>query len=282
MPGAARGEPRARRRISLRLGVAIGVVIVYVLVATFGPFITHFNSIETNVLDRLLPPGGHGPVPGVHWLGTDWLGRDMVGEIIQGARISLEIGAATIGLSLGFGTLVGIVAGFSGGLTDSTLMRIADIQLAFPSIILAIFIAAALGSSVLNVVIALSLASWVIFARIARAETIAIKHKAYVEASRLLGAGRIRIMRCAILPSTLRSLSIYATVQFGFVIVAEAALSFLGVGVPASDTSWGTTIFGGESYLSSAWWISTLPGIALAVLVVCMSIIGDELSERLS
>lgn len=281
-PAIAARERRARRRISPRLGIALGVVLLYVLVAAFGPFVTHFNSIQTNVLDRLLPPGGHGPVPGAHWLGTDWLGRDMVGEIIQGARISLEIGAATIALSLGFGTVLGIVAGFSGGWADSTLMRIADVQLAFPSIILAIFIAAALGSSVLNVVIALSLASWVIFARIARAETIATKHRAYVEASRLLGAGPVRIMRRAILPSTLRSLSIYATVQFGFVIVAEAALSFLGVGVPANDASWGTTIFGGESYLSSAWWISTIPGIALAILVVCMSIIGDELSEKLS
>ena len=268
---------RSSWRVRPRLAVAALIVALYVLVAAFGPFFTHFNAIHTDVLARLLPPGGQG----AHWLGTDWLGRDMLAEIIQGARISLVIGVATIALSLIFGTVIGVVAGYFGGWADGTLMRLADIQLAFPSIIMAIFVAAALGSSVLNVIIALTLASWVIFARIARAETLATKHRAYVEASRLLGAGGIRIMGRAILPSALRTLSIYATVQFGFVIVSEAALSFLGVGVPADDASWGTTIAGGEPYLASAWWISTLPGVALALLVVSMSVIGDELNERL-
>jgi peptide/nickel transport system permease protein len=275
-------RPKKRRRVRVRFVVASVIVAAYVLVAIFGPMFTHFNSNQTNILDRLLPPGGHGLVPGSHLLGTDQLGRDMLGELIQGARISLVIGVATIALSLVLGTVIGLVAGYLGSWVDGVLMRLADVQLAFPSIILAIFIAAALGSSVLNVVIALSLASWVIFARISRAEALSTRNRAYVEASRLLGAGKVRIMRKTILPIALRPLIIYATVQFGFVIVSEAALSFLGVGVPASDASWGTTIANGESYLGSAWWISTLPGIALAVLVVCMSIIGDDLNERLS
>jgi len=266
-----------RRRVRVRFVVASVIVALYVLVAIFGPFFTHFSMNRTDIVDRLMPPGTAG-----HLLGTDELGRDMVGEMIQGARISLTIGIASIAISLTAGTIVGLAAGYFGSLTDGLLMRLADVQLAFPSIVLAIFISAALGSSVLNVVIALSLASWVIFARIGRAESLSTKNRAYVEASRLLGAGTSRIIGRSILPTALRPLTIYATVQFGFVIVAEASLSFLGVGLPASDASWGTTISDGENYLSQAWWVSALPGIALALLVVCMSIIGDDLNERRS
>jgi peptide/nickel transport system permease protein len=275
-------QPRTRRNVRIRFVVALAIVAAYALVAIFGPMFTHFTTIQTNIVDALLAPGAHGRVPGTHLLGTDELGRDMLAEVIQGARISLLVGVATIGVSLSLGTVIGLAAGYFGSWVDGTLMRLADVQLAFPSIILAIFISASLGSSVLNVIIALSLASWVIFARISRAQALSTRHRAYVEASRLLGAGKVRIMRKTILPSALGPLTVYAAVQFGFVISAEASLSFLGVGVPAGDASWGTTIANGESYLGSAWWISTIPGIALALLVVCLSVIGDELNERLS
>ena len=263
-----------------RLYISLGVVILYALVAAFGPLVTRFDYSTTDVLSRLTPPVGHTFEGHLALLGTDPLGRSLAEEVIQGARISLLVGGVTVVVAVLLGTLVGVVAGFYGGWRDAVLMRIVDVQFAFPSILLAILVAGSLGQSVVNVIISLTLASWVVFARIVRGETIATRNAPYVEASRVLGARASHIVRRAILPASLTPVAIYATVQLGFVIVAEASLSFLGVGLPPSDVSWGTTIAGGQNYLAQAWWVSTIPGVALAILVLCIGIAGDELSER--
>lgn len=269
-----------RRHRTPRLYVASSIIALYVLLAVFGPLFTHFSALDTNVTAVLIPPGGHVPGGRIAVLGTDELGRDMLGEIISGARISLLIGCVTVTIAVVCGGVAGIVAGYFAGWIDSMIMRLVDIQLAFPSIILAILIAGALGPSAVNVIIALTLASWVVFARIARGVTLATKEVAYVDACRALGAGSRHIMRWTILPSCVSPLLIFATVQLGFVIVAEAALSFLGVGIPPTQASWGSSIADGREYLRTAWWISTCPGMALAILVVCISTVGDELTAR--
>lgn len=280
--------PRAllrRNRINtettdLPFWISVSVVALYALAAIIGPLITHYDPIATNIGQSFVTPFGHSGHSGFQLLGTDQLGRDLFDEIISGARTSLLIGVVTIAVSVVAGAAIGIVAGVKGGVIDGLLMRIADVQLAFPSIVMALLIVGALGPSVLNVIVSLSLASWVVFARIARAEAVRVRGLPYVDASRLLGAKTFHIMRSAVLPACIRPLSVYMTVQFAFVVVAEASLSFLGVGVPADVPSWGSTIAGGENYLSSAWWITTFPGIVLAILVTALSILGARLGRR--
>jgi len=282
----AQQERPAPRRVSagvlhegrpMRFWVSSAVVLAYVLAAIFGPLFTHFDASLNNVTQALIPPFGHKGDSGFQVLGTDWLGRDLFQEMLQGARTSMLVGALTVVTSAVVGTVIGVVAGVRGGLLDGFLMRLADVQLTFPSIVMAMLIVGVLGVSVLNVVLSLSLASWVVFARIARAEAVRVRSLPFVDASRLLGGGTVHVMRSAVLPACIGPVGVYMTVQFAYVVVSEAALSFLGVGVPLSDASWGTTINGGEAYLGSAWWIATLPGIALAVLVTCISIVGAEL-----
>jgi peptide/nickel transport system permease protein len=268
------------QRVRLRLYVALAIIALYTGIAAFGPMVSGFNFNSTDVVDRLLPPLGHAISGRIVLLGTDPLGRSLAGELVQGARISLLVGGVTVAIAVLLGTSVGVTAGYFGGWIDGLLMRLVDVQFAFPSILLAILIAGSLGQSVVNVIISLTLASWVVFARIVRGETIATRNSPYVEASRVLGARAPHIIRHAILPASFTPVAIYATVQLGFVIVAEASLSFLGVGLPPTDVSWGTTIASGQDYLGQAWWVSTIPGIALAILVLCIGIVGDELGER--
>lgn len=275
----SRPRRAARRARPFRYWIACGIVAIYALVALLAPYLTTVRTAHTDVLNRTRPPFSHSDGGHVLLLGTDQLGRPMLGDIILGTRISVTVGVTTVLVAVLFGTVLGLIAGYVGGWVDSASMRLVDLQLAFPSIILAIFIAGALGPSEKNVIISLALASWVVFARVTRAQTLATKPLAHVEASRVLGAHISHILRRAILPSCRSVIAIYATVQFGFVVVSEAALSFLGVGIPASQTSWGSTIASGRDYLGSAWWIATLPGLALALLVVSISVVGDELAR---
>jgi peptide/nickel transport system permease protein len=200
--------------------------------------------------------------------------------MLQGARISIAVGLATLLLAGTIGVTVGIAAGYFGGWLDGVLMRLADIQLAFPSILLAIFIAALLGPSVVNVVIVLAVSNWVTFARVARGQALSTRRREFVDASRTLGAGTWRLIRRCILPASVAPVLVVATVEIGHVILAEASLSFLGLGTPASTPSWGVTIANGRNYLADAWWISTVPGIALAFLVISLGVLGDALRDR--
>ncbi|GAB2613036.1 ABC transporter permease [Kribbella endophytica] len=271
---------RKTRAGNARIRFGLIVIAVYIVAAVAGPFLIGFDSVATRTADRLKPPGSRLSDGSLAIFGTDQVGQDLLAQMLQGARISIAVGLATLLLAGTIGVTVGIAAGYFGGWLDGVLMRLADIQLAFPSILLAIFIAALLGPSVVNVVIVLAVSNWVTFARVARGQALATRRREFVDASRTLGAGTWRLIRRCILPASVAPVLVVATVEIGHVILAEASLSFLGLGTPASTPSWGVTIANGRNYLADAWWISTVPGIALAFLVVSLGVLGDALRDR--
>lgn len=269
------------RRSRLR-GLSLTVpVLLFVLIAVFGPQIVTYDPLVVNLSGRLQPPftvlanGNHA------WLGTDQVGKDILAQVLQGARISLLVGVATITIAGIVGLIAGIVAGYYGGFVDGVLMRLADIQLAFPSILLAILIAAVLGPSVLNVIITLSITRWVVFARVTRSSTMVAKERDFVIAARALGAKDVRLLARHIVPFALAPFIVLATLEMGLAILAEASLSFLGLGTPPDHPSWGLTIANGRDYLSDAWWISTVPGVALSLLVLSLGLLGDQIRDKL-
>lgn len=286
-PGiAAAGAPnpaagRRRRRSLLLLAFPLAVIGIYVLVAVVGPLVLPYDTQSTNVADRLLAPGSVTSNGTVALLGTDQVGRDLLAQIVLGARVSLMVGALSLVIAGVIGTLLGLLAGYFGGVLDTVVMRVADIQLAFPSILLAVFIAAVLGPSVTNVIVTLAITNWPAFARVARGQALATRDRDHVNAARTLGASDGFIIRHSILPVVLSPVLVIATVQFGLVVVAESSLSFLGLGVPISTASWGATIANGRDYLDTAWWISAMPGIALVVLVTAAGIVGDRIRDIL-
>jgi peptide/nickel transport system permease protein len=267
--------PSAARRMPARAKAAMAVLAVVVLGAVFGPLLRPYSAIDTHLPDRLLAPGAHLADGSISLLGTDQLGRDMLAEILAGSRVSVIVGVSTVLIGGLIGLVLGLVAGYFGGWADTVISRVGDVQLAFPSVLLAILIAGVLGPSLTNVIIALAVTRWVIFARVVRAVAIGVRDLEYVDSARVLGAGRLRILVRYILPSCWASLLVAGTAQVGLAMVAEASLSFLGLGVPVTQASWGATISEGRDYLSSAWWISTLPGLALALVVVAVGLVSD-------
>lgn len=256
-------------------------IIIFTLIAIFGPILVPYNSVSVRTGDRLKPPGAILRDGSRAWLGTDQVGRDMLAQVLQGARISLLVGAATVVIAGLIGMALGTISGYRGGFLDSLLMRLADIQLAFPSILFAIMIAAVIGPSVFNVIVTLAITRWVVFSRIARAATLSTKEKEFVTAARSIGATGQRQLLRHIVPSIIAPLIVIATVEVGLVIIAEASLSFLGLGTPPSQPSWGQTIAQGRDYLNNAWWISTIPGIALCLVVISVGVFGDRLRDYL-
>jgi peptide/nickel transport system permease protein len=263
------------------LVIAAIPVVVFVLVAIVGPLLVPYDSVHVNTGDRLLPPLSILENGSRAWFGTDSVGRDVLAQILVGARVSLLVGAATVALAGLVGTLVGLIAGYFGGWLDGIVMRLADIQLSLPSFLMAILIAGALGPSITNVVVTLALTRWVVFARVVRSTTLSVRTREYVDSARVIGVPTSRLLFRHILPAALTPLLIVATVQFGLVILAEASLSFLGLGTPDSQPSWGLIIANGRDYLSSAWWIAAIPGIFLSSVVVSMGILGDRLRDAL-
>lgn len=255
---------------SMAAKIAGGVLLLFALLAVFGPLVVPYDSVSTRVIDRLLPPGSTLSDGSVALLGTDQNGRDVFAQFVAGARISLLVAITVVVVGGLVGLVLGLLAGYYGGWIDSIISRIGDIQLAFPSILLAILLAGVLGPSLLNVVIALAVTRWVIFARVVRGSALAARNREFVDSARVLGASDLRIMTRYILPSCVQPLLVAATMQVGLTMVAEAALSFLGLGVPIDQASWGSTIANGRDYLSSAWWIAAVPGIALTLVVICV------------
>ncbi len=256
-------------------------ILVFIGAAIVGPMLVEYNPVRVNITARLEPPGAVLRDGNRTWLGTDQVGQDVFAQVLQGARVSLLVGAATILLAGMIGLISGVVAGFQGGWIDTVLMRLADIQLAFPSILLAILIAALLGPSVINVILALALTRWVTFSRVARAATLTAKERDYVLAARAMGADNRRLLIRHIVPSTIAPLIVIATVEVGLVIIAEASLSYLGLGSPPDQPSWGRSVANGRDYLSDAWWISTMPGLALSLVVLAIGMFGDRLRDYL-
>lgn len=256
-------------------------VVLFILAAIVGPVVLPFDAVTTHTAERLKEPGTVLRDGSLALLGTDQVGRDMLAQVLQGARISLTLAAATVLAAGLIGLVLGVLAGYRGGAVDAIVMRLADIQLGFPTILLAILIASVLGPSVTNVVITLALTRWVTFGRVARASTLSAREREFVVAARALGASDARILIQHIVPSVLTPLIVIATVEIGLVIIAEASLSFLGLGVPSDQPSWGMIVANGRAYLNTAWWISTMPGLALSLVVLSVGAFGDRLRDVL-
>lgn len=283
------GDPRVWRRsfAGVSQGISgaltwlpIAVIGLFVLAAVLGPVLVHYDPVATHLTDRLLPPGAARSTGEVALLGTDATGRDVFAQVLYGARNSMMIGAVTVSVSCVLGMLVGLIAGYMGGLVDGVLSRIIDVLVAFPGIVLAIVIAGLFDRSILVVIIALSVTGWVSFARLTRGATLSIKEREWVSAARIMGVPRLRIMGRHVLPFLVGPAAALITLEFGLIVLGEAGLSFLGIGLPASAVSWGQTIASGKEYLATAWWISAFPGVALALLVVMIGLLGDQLNAR--
>jgi peptide/nickel transport system permease protein len=257
----------------------LGIVILsaVALIAIFAPLLATYDPEAIDILNRLKPPS----LTSGHLLGTDDVGRDLLSRLLYGARISLLVGVSTIVLGGLVGAALGILAGYHTGRLDSVIMRIVDIQLAFPSLLLAIAILAVLGSSVVNVIVVLSIASWATFCRVARAQALALRHAEFVQAARSIGASSPSILWRHVLPNTLGSLFVVASFGLAANILSEASLSFLGVGVPPTVPTWGGMLGAGRDYLRLAWWVSTFPGIALMLTVFGVNILGDRIRDYL-
>ncbi|MDA1061869.1 MAG: ABC transporter permease [Chloroflexi bacterium] len=283
--GLAGAQPRNRRRsVRVRspftLAVTVAVIVAFVLIGLFGPSIAPQDPNRLDLVGRLQPPAWQAAGSWNHPLGTDDLGRDTLSRLIYGARISLLAIGLTIPLATVIGSTAGLVAGW-GGWTSRILMAAVDLQLALPGILFAVLLAAIWGPSLRNVVIVLVVFLWAGFARIVRSEAIALAERDFVTAARTLGASDLRIMGRHILPNLMNSIVILATLNVATVIIAEASLSFLGVGVDQDTISWGSMIAQGRNLLSIAWWLVTVPGIAIITVSLVGNIFGDWLRDAL-
>lgn len=260
-----------------RLAMA-GLIIVAILVfmAIFAPWIAPHDPFVQNLGNRLQPPG----TPG-HWLGTDDFGRDILSRIIHGARITLYIIALVMVTAPVLGLLIGTVAGYFGGWLDAVLMRLTDIFLAFPRLILALALVAVLGPGIENAVLAIALTAWPPYARVARAETLTIRNSDYIAAVRLQGAAAPRIILGHVVPMCLPSVIIRVTLDMAGVILIAAGLGFLGLGVQPPLPEWGLMISSGRKFLFEQWWVATMPGLAIFIVSLGFNLLGDGLRDVL-
>ncbi len=284
--GPAAPPPRwlARLRSASRrhLTGAIGAIIVGTMIAmaVFAPQVSGFGPTQQSIRDRLQPPSITSG-SGTHVLGTDSLGRDILSRVAHGARVSLWVSAAAGLLSCFLGVALGLISGYFGGVIDAIIMRLADIQLAIPSLILALAVIAVLGSSVANIILVLVITNWVIFARLVRAEVLSLKEREFVAAITALGAHTGRILLRHLVPNLAGSIVVVLTLRIGILILIEATLSYLGLGVQPPTPTWGSMIAEGQQLVYRAWWVSTFPGVALAVTVLGLNLLGDWLRDRL-
>jgi len=273
----------ARDRIA---AAAFAVLILVLLLAVFAPVVTPQNPYDLaqlDILDAKLPPGATSPVGMSYWLGTDEQGRDMFSAILYGLRISLGVGVVATLSALALGLAIGLLAGYAGGWVDGLIMRLVDLQLSFPAILIALVLLAVTGPGVDKIVIALIAVQWAYYARTVRGIALVEKRKEYVEAARCLSFGPSRIVFRHILPNCLPPLIVVATIQVAHAIALEATLSFLGLGVPITAPSLGLLIANGFVHLlSGKYWISFFPGIALLITIAAINLVGDRLRDILN
>jgi len=254
----------------------LGILLALLLVALLAPVLSPHDPFEQSLSNRLQPLGTEG-----HILGTDSLGRDILSRLIYGSRITLYIVALVALIAPVAGLLVGTVAGYVGGWTDTILMRITDIFLAFPRLVLALAFVAALGAGIENAVLAISLTAWPPYARIARAETLTIRSADYISAIRLQGAGALRIITKHIWPLCISSLIVRVTLDMAGIILAAAGLGFLGLGAQPPSPEWGAMISGGRRFILDHWWVATVPGLAIFTVSLAFNLLGDGLRDVL-
>ena len=272
---------RVRLVQKLTFIIPVTILSIMVITAIFAPLIAPDNPVTTNMLERRLPPAFMAGGSTAHLLGTDGLGRDILSRLIYGSRVSLSVSMLVIAFTATVGTAMGIAAGYLGGTLDAILMRITDVSMAFPGLLLAMLLAVGLGPGFWTVFLALSILGWAPYARMIRGETLRVRELDFVIQARIIGASPLRIMIKHIFPNIVNSLIILMTLAVGLMILAEATLSYLGIGIPAPTPSWGSMVADGRNDLDWAWWISTIPGIAIGLVVLSCNFLGDWLRDKL-
>ncbi len=271
--------PEERR--SRVIALFAGILLVLVIVAVLAPWIAPIDPNKQNLIGRLKPPG-YEARGFTFLLGSDELGRDLLSRLIHGARISLSVAFLSVLLSGTVGTALGMMAGYMRGWVEVLVMRVTDIFLSIPAILLAIITVAVLGPGFINVILVLALTRWPRYARVAYGQTLSVANMPYVRLSRAMGASTARVLALHILPNIIAAISVVATLEFGLMVLFEAGLSFLGMGVQPPTASWGAMLSVGRNYVGSAWWIATFPGVCLFLLVLSVNLIGDRLAETLN
>jgi len=279
-PAIAVGERAVRRwpgrwARSRNLLIGLGIIIALVLVAICAPLLTPYQPQEQNYDVTLQTPSLQ------HLFGTDNFGRDILTRVIYGARIDLRVGVIAVIAPFVLGLVLGCAAGYFGGWIDTVVMRCVDIVQAFPFIVIVVAIVAVLGPGLNNMYIAVALTAWIVYARLIRGEILVVKHKEFVEAARVIGMTDLRIIRRYVLPNVITSSIVYAMADIALYIGLAAALSFLGLGAKPPEPEWGAMITEGRAYITTAWWMSVFPGLAMVVTGIGLSLVGDGLADTL-
>jgi peptide/nickel transport system permease protein len=269
------------RRLLRRRTALFGLVVLatVVLSAVLAPVLAPFDPLEQEIAQRLKPPGGTDERGRIHLLGTDHLGRDILSRVLFGSRIALVVGLSAVLISGTLGLFIGLLSGYFGGRVDDVFMRLADIQLAFPFVLLAIAVIGILGPSLRNIIFVVGISGWVVYARIVRAEVLSLREREFVQAAIAMGSATGRLILRHIVPNAFTPWLVIATLDMARVIVLESALSFLGLGVPPPTPTWGGMLADGRVYLSTAWWLATFPGLAILVTVLGINLLGDGLRD---
>ena len=270
---------RAVRHPRLVFGAA--VVAFVVLLGLLADVVSPQDPLRQNLGAKLMPPGSHERGWGWHLLGTDHLGRDILSRMVHGARVSLFVAVIAVLISGTIGTAVGLLSGYRGGRVDDVLMRVTEVQLACPFILLALAVAAVLRPNLRNTVAVLAISGWVIYAKVVRSRVLSLRESEFLAAARALGATGSRLVLRHLLPNMLSTCIVLATVEAARMIILESALSFLGLGVQPPNASWGGMLRDGKLYISSAWWYTTFPGLAIMLTVLGLNMVGDSLRDLL-
>lgn len=261
--------------------ISSGLLGIIFIVTMFAPWFSPYDPYQQSLQDILISPLSHYTShSGISLLGTDQLGRDVLSRLLYGGQLSLWMSIVSVLFAGITGSAIGIIAGYFGGKVDAVMMRLADIQLSIPSMLLAIVMVAVLGSGLTNIVIVLSITGWVTFARVVRSQVLSLKEMEFVEAAKAMGVPSIVIMWRHILPNTWFTILTQASLQMSRMILLAASLSFLGLGVDVSTPTWGGMINDGKSYIGSAWWLSTIPGLVIAFVILTINLFSDWLREK--
>ncbi len=255
------------------------IIVLWLLCAIFAPLIAPEGENDVDIMQRMTPPCWAEGGSMEHIFGTDEVGRDILSRIIYGTRVSLIVGLGSTIISFFIGTLLGLLSGYFGGKVDTVIMRIVDVMLAFPFIFLALCMMAVLGSSLTNVIIVLGITGWVPYTRTVRAQVLSVREREYVTATNITGARRFYVMVKHILPNVIDSAIILGTLEMGNAILSEASLTFLGMGVPPSIATWGSMIASGRNYIFIAYWLTTIPGIAIFLVCLSINFVGDWIRD---
>ena len=283
---AARDETKGtvvlRRLWRLKWSVAAAAVMLLIVAsAVFAPVVAPHDPLAVNIKHRLAPPAWMEGGAAEHPLGTDQIGRDLLSRVIYGGRVSLVIGVAAVLISASLGVLLGLGGGYFGGRVDWTIMTLVNIMLTFPFVLLALAVIAVLGPNLVNMIVVLGVADWPLYARVIRAETLSLREREFVMASRALGLGHLRIMFRQILPNLVSIIVVIATLQVARVIILESFLSFLGLGIQPPTPAWGNMLGEGRVYLLNSWWIAAFPGLAIFVTTLAINLMGNGLRDWL-